>query len=297
MSPKILALIAMAIVLSVGGAIFVYGSLGGTADTSSDGSNATSVTDEDDSEDDDSGTWKDSGVDVVVDAASGLTLTYVSGTEQCYTITQNTSTNEYTVTFSGITEDTIYMISGTLTGNIVINVSEDCDFKLGLNGVTVESSYSAPISCTSGNNFVLAAIEGTENTVTDNRAEQTSTDAINSSIYSVCDLKIQGSGTLTLVSENNNGVHTKGDLRIRNLTLTVTCVDNALKGNDSVSIKSGTITLTAESGDGIVTTSTDLNSNGVQRGTVTINSNKGDTVLVINSYCDGIDAAYDVIIE
>ena len=85
MSPKILALIAMALVLSVGGAVFVYGSLGGTADTSSDGTNATSAADEDDNEDDDSGTWKDSGVDVVVDAASGLTLTYVSGTEQCYT--------------------------------------------------------------------------------------------------------------------------------------------------------------------------------------------------------------------
>ena len=297
MSPKILALIAMALVLSVGGAVFVYGSLGGAVNSTSDGINATSATDDDDSEDDDSGTWKDSGTDVVVDGASGLTLTYVSGTEQCYTITQNTSTNEYTVTFSDITEDTIYMISGTLTGYIVIDVSEDYDFKLGLNGVTIESSYSAPITCTSGNNFVLAAIEGTENTVTDNRAEQTSTDAINSSIYSVCDLKIQGSGKLTLVSDNNNGVHTKGDLRIRNLTLIVTCVDNALKGNDSVSIKSGTITLTAESGDGIVTTSTDLNSNGVQRGTVTINSNKGDTVLVINSYCDGIDAAYDVIIE
>ena len=297
MSPKIIALLAMVMVLSVGGAIFVYESTGGIANTSSNGSNATSATDDDDSEDDDSDTWKDSGTDVVVDTASGLTLTYVSGTEQCYTITQNSSTGEYTITFSGITEDTVYMISGTLTGNIVVDVSEEYDFKLGLNGVTVESSYNVPIACTSGNNFVLAAIEGTENTVTDDRAEQTSTDAVNSGIYSVCDLKIQGGGKLTVVSENNNGVHTKGDLRIRNLTLTVTCVDNALKGNDSVSIKSGTITLTAESGDGIVTTSTDLNSSGVQRGTVTVNSNKGNTVLVINSYCDGIDAAYDVIIE
>ena len=53
MSPKILALIAMALVLSVGGAVFVYGSLGGTADTSSDGTNATSAADEDDNEDED----------------------------------------------------------------------------------------------------------------------------------------------------------------------------------------------------------------------------------------------------
>ena len=84
---------------------------------------------------------------------------------------------------------------------------------------------------------------------------------------------------------------------MRNLTLSVVCVDNALKGNDSVSIHSGNITLVAESGDGIVTTSSDLSSKGAQRGTVTIDSDKGDTVLVIDAYCDGIDAAYGVTIE
>ena len=301
MSTKIMAILAVILVAAAGGAVFAFGSVddSGSSDdsTSSDDGNAVSQTDDDDSEDDDSSTWKDTGTDVVVDGASGVTLTYVSGTEACYEITQNSTTHEYTLTFSGITEDTVYMISGTLTGSIVINVNEDYDFKLGLNGVTITSSYSAPIVCTSANNFVLAAIEGTVNTITDDRAEQTSSDAISSCVYSVCDLKVQGNGGLTVLSENNNGIHTKGDLRIRNVTLNVTCVDNALKGNDSVTIKSGTITLTAESGDGIVTTSTDLNSKGIQRGTVTINSNKGDTVLVINSYCDGIDAAYDVIIE
>ena len=296
-----MAIIAVILVAAAGGAVFAYGYTidDGASDsgTGSEGGNAVSTTDEDDETEDDSDNWKDTGVDVATDAASGVTLTYVSGTEACYTITQNSYTNEYTITFSGIAEDTVYMISGTLTGNIVVNVSEDYDFKLGLNGVTVTTSYNAPICCESANNFILAAISGTVNEITDARAEQTSDDAVNSCVYSVCDLKIQGGGDLTVVSENNNGIHTKDDLRIRNLTLSVTCVDNALKGNDSVTIKSGTITLTAESGDGIVTTNTDLNSNGVQRGTVTINSNKGDTVLVINSYCDGIDAAYDVIIE
>lgn len=301
MSPKILAVLAVIMVASVGAAVFVYGSMEDTGttdtDTPNDGNGSVSPVDEDDNEEDDSGTWADSGTVEEVNDASGLTITYVSGTEGCYEITQNSTTHEYTVTFSGITEDTVYMISGSLTGSVVVNVSEDYDFKLGLKGLSITSSYNAPIVCISADNLTLAAIEGTVNTVTDDRAEQTSSDAINSSIYSVCDLKIQGNGKLTVVSENNNGIHTKGDLRIRNLTLSVTCVDNALKGNDSVTIKSGNITVTAESGDGIVTTSTDLNSKGVQRGTVTINSNKGDTVLVINSYCDGIDAAYDVIIE
>jgi hypothetical protein len=100
-----------------------------------------------------------------------------------------------------------------------------------------------------------------------------------------------------IVSDNNNGIHTKDDLSVKNLTLFVTCADNALKGNDSVTITSGTITLNALSGDGIKTSSTDTSSKGVQRGTVTINSDDSDTTLTIRSYNDGIDAAFDVVIE
>jgi len=231
------------------------------------------------------------------ESVSGLTITCVSGTDGCYTITQSSSTGEYILTFANVSEDTEYKLSGTLSGCIVINAGDDYDFKLSLSGVSITSSYSAPIVCTSANNLTISAAKGTVNTVTDNRAEQTDSDAINASIYCTCDLKVQGNGALTVVSKNNNGIHSKDDLNVKNLTLSVTCVDNALKGNDSVTIESGNITLTATSGDGIVTTSTDVSSKGVQRGTVTINSDEGDTVLAINAYCDGIDAAYDVVID
>lgn len=231
------------------------------------------------------------------ESVSGLTITCVSGTEGCYNITQSSSTGEYTLTFANVSEDTEYKLSGTLSGCIVIDAGDNYDFKLSLSGVSITSSYSAPIVCTSANNLTISAAKGTVNTVTDSRSEQTDSDAINASVYCTCDLKVQGNGALTVVSKNNNGIHSKDDLNVKNLTLSVTCVDNALKGNDSVTIESGNITLTATSGDGIVTTSTDVSSKGVQRGTVTINSDEGDTVLVIDSYCDGIDAAYDVVID
>lgn len=38
---------------------------------------------------------------------------------------------------------------------------------------------------------------------------------------------------------------------MKNLTLSVTCADNTLKGNDSVDVIGGVITLVAKSGDGI----------------------------------------------
>ena len=42
---------------------------------------------------------------------------------------------------------------------------------------------------------------------------------------------------------------------MKNLTLSVTCADNALKGNDGVDVIGGVITLVAKSGD-------DVDSNG-----------------------------------
>ncbi len=226
------------------------------------------------------------------------TITYDVGTE-CHTVT--VVDGETIITFSGATEDIECTITGELKGSIVVDIGDSYDFKLTLAGVTIASSNNAPISIISADNATIAAKNGTENSVYDYRAEVTDDSAISSAIYSTTDLDIQGRGTLTVYSENNNGIHSKDDLDVKNLTLTVDCEDNALKGNDSVTIQSGVITLTARSGDAIKTTNTDATTkdDGTirQEGIVTICTDKGDLTLTINAESDGIDASYDVIIE
>ena len=109
------------------------------------------------------------------------------------------------------------------------------------------------------------------------------------------DLTLAGTGTLNVKSTNNNGIHTKDDLVAKELTLTVNCKDNALKGNDSVTISSGTYTLIATQGDAIKTTNSAIkyDTDGVTikkiQGMVTIS---GGT-LNLYAACDGIDAAYN----
>ncbi|MCM1533827.1 MAG: carbohydrate-binding domain-containing protein [Corallococcus sp.] len=88
-------------------------------------------------------------------------------------------------------------------------------------------------------------------------------------------------------------MHTKDDLTVKNLSLQVDCKDNALKGNDSVTIESGNVVLIARKGDGIKTTNSEVSGKGKQRGSVTVCG--GD--VLIYAACDGIDAAYDVIID
>ena len=229
--------------------------------------------------------------------ADTLAVSYVSGTDNCWTLSGKT------LTFSGLTENTVCSVTGEFDGQIIIDAGDDYKFELELCGVTLYSDEQNPINIISGDKVTLTAKKGSKNYVYDTRAavsDTTSgttsdgttsndTTSVSSAIYSVCDLNLGGKGELIVISANNNGIHGKKDLDVKNLTLSVTCADNALKGNDSVDITGGVITLVAKSGDGIKTTDTDVSSKGNQRGTVSIS---GGTVNIYAA-CDGIDAAYN----
>lgn len=196
------------------------------------------------------------------------------------------------LTFTAVTEESVYAISGALRGNIVIDVGEDFKFELELRGLSLISQTVNPITVKSGDEVKISAKKGYKNYIYDERAaidpEDSASDA--GAIYAECDLEIAGKGALTVLSTANGGIHTKDDLQIKNLTLLVFCVDNALKGNDSVEIESGALTLIASSGDGIKTSNSDISSKGNQRGSIAL---LGGTVEIFAAR-DGIDAAYDV---
>lgn len=218
-----------------------------------------------------------------------LTITCLEGTDGCYSIEGDT------ITFTGITADSVYAISGKYAGNIVIDVDENLKFELEMQGFSLYSSATNPITALNGDKFTLAAKKDTVNSIHDLRESIDDTDETlyKGAIYSHVDLDVEGKGTLSVLSENNNGIQTKDDLNVKNLTLTVNCQDNALKGNDSVTLTGGNITLIAKSGDGIKTENSDISDKRNQRGTVTIT----ESVLEINAACDGIDAAYNVVVD
>ncbi len=216
-----------------------------------------------------------------------VTVCYESGTAGCVAVSGST------LTFSGMTEESVYSLSGEFHGNIVIVGNEDYEFELELNGVTLTSACECPLTATSADKVTVSAKKGTENYINDTREAITDEDGISASVWADCDLALQGKGSLYVSSLSNNGIHTKDDLKVKNLFLQVDCKDNALKGNDSVTVESGTLVLIARTGDGIKTTNTDISSKGNQRGTVTISG--GD--VRIYSACDGIDSAYDVVID
>lgn len=218
-----------------------------------------------------------------------VTVTCESGTPGCYTLEGNT------LTFTQVSEDSVYSVSGQLRGNIVIDIGDDCKFDLELHGLALVSDVTSAITVLSGDEVSITAKKEWENYIYDIRDAVDDTDETqySAAVYSLVDLEICGKGALTLISENNNGIHSKDDLQVKNLTLMIACVDNALKGNDSVEITSANTTLIAARGDCIKTTNSDISDKGNQRGNITIS---GGTH-TLYAACDGIDAAYNAVIE
>lgn len=220
------------------------------------------------------------------EAEYSVDITCAEGDPDGYIIQGNT------IRFYGITQDSIYQISGQFAGNIIIDVGANYRLELELRDFSLTSDSECPIVILSGDKVTITAKKGYHNAIHDRREAVEEADYA-AAIYSQCDLVIGGKGNLRIFSENNNGIHSKKDLEVKNLTLSVECMDNALKGNDSVTLTDGEITLIAKQGDGIKTSNSDVSNKGNQRGMIQITGSK----LTIHAACDGIDAAYDVIID
>ena len=221
--------------------------------------------------------------------STDIAVECVSGTDKAYKLEGTT------LTFTTIGEETVYSISGTFRGNIVIDVGDSFKFDLELHGLSLVCDSTNPIVVKSGDEVAIKAKKDTKNYIYDMRAAIDSTDETlySGAIHSDVDLEIGGKGELTVVSENNNGIHSKDDLQVKNLTLFVASIDNSLKGNDGVELLDCNTTLIASGGDCIKTSNSDISEKGNQRGSISIS---GGTH-TLYAACDGIDAAYNATVD
>lgn len=186
-----------------------------------------------------------------------------------------------------------YDLSGEISnGSVKIALPETDKATINLRGVNLTSTDTDPIFIESGDVIDISAKADTINYISDLRTA-TTIDAVGGAIYSKIDLDIKGKGTLIVKSTYNNGIATTKDLEIQNLTLEINAVNNALKGNDSIIIESGTIKAISSTGDALKTENSDVSDKGNQRGIIKII----DGTIDLFAACDGIDSSYDVIID
>ncbi len=189
-----------------------------------------------------------------------------------------------------ITDEGTYRISGTLNDGQILVASEG-KVQLLLNGVDLTCLDSAPIYIQSAKKIFITMVEGTENSVTDGSTYTYAVEGDNepdAAIFSKDSLTLNGSGTLRINGNYNEGITCKDDLVIAGCTLNVTAAGNGIKGKDYVAIAGGTISVTAGS-DGIKSDNAADAGMGfiyIENGTVTVDAQE-----------DGIQAETELIVK
>jgi len=185
-----------------------------------------------------------------------------------------------------ITEEGIYELSGEIT-NGMVTVSTKGNVKLILNNVTITNESGPAIYIKNAKNTVIYLKEETTNTLEDSSNYQTDED-INATIYSKDSLIFDGSGTLAIKANYQDGIVSKDNLKIKNGTFNITSIDDSIKGKDSVYIIDGNFNITA-GGDGIKST----NTSDKNKGYVYIENGNFE----IDATLDGIQAETKLLIK
>ncbi len=186
-----------------------------------------------------------------------------------------------------------YQISGNLSdGQIIVDTADKDLVRLILNGVTIHSSSSAPIAIMQAEQVAVILADGSQNTLSDTvdaSANATTTEDLpNATLYSKADLSIDGTGSLTIQANGNDGITGKDGLVINSGTIEITAVDDGLRGKDYLVVSGGTITINAQ-GDGL----TADNEEDPTKGYISLT---GGT-LNVTAGGDGLSAITDILID
>jgi len=180
-----------------------------------------------------------------------------------------------------------YTVRGRLDdGQLRIDTDDDADVEVLFDGVDIHCSTCAPFFVVAAEDVKLELAAGTANELSDEAgAVPEDGDEPNAALFSRSDLKIKGSGSLTVVGLAGDGIASKDSLTIKGGTLDVQAADDGLRGKDDVTIEGGTVTIEA-GGDGI----TSDNATEPERGYIELD----DGLVTITAAGDGLAAATSV---
>lgn len=187
-----------------------------------------------------------------------------------------------------ITEAGTYVLSGTLTdGQVIIDAGDEDDVRLVLENASITCTTTEPVYAKNADKVIISLPENTESTVTDTVTGTDGDDELTAAIFAKCDLSVNGTGTLNVNANANDGITSEDKLKITGGILNITSADDSLVGKDAVLIKDGTVHITA-SGNGIKSTKSEADKGYVYIGGGTVN---------ITAEQDGIQAETSVLIS
>ncbi len=221
------------------------------------------------------------------------------------TITLNGSSAETSaasgVTVEGstitITEEGVYIVSGTLAdGQIIVNADDAAKVQIVLKDASITSSDSAALYVKSADKVFVTLAEGTSNTLANGGSFVADGDTnVDGAVFAKDDVTFNGSGSLTISSPAGHGVVGKDDVKFAGGTYTITAAKHGVQANDSVRLAESDISITSGSDkDGIHVSDDADEEEGTESDSFFYIA---DGSLTISSGDDGIHADAQVIIE
>ena len=185
-----------------------------------------------------------------------------------------------------ITNSGTYHLTGTLeNGSISVNVGDDDIVKLVLDNVTITNLNGPAINVENAKKVIIILEEGSTNKLVDGETYDVLDEDINACIYSKDNLIINGSGTLEVTANFEDGIVSKDNIKIIGSNVKVNSKDDAIKGKDYVLVKDANIEITSK-GDGIKST----NDTEEDKGYIVIENSKTN----ITADIDGIQAQTNI---
>lgn len=245
-------------------------------------SSATDISSASDSKTSDSGSDSDkqltaddmfSDRDLSGDYSECTDITLSDSTASCSDSSVTVADGSVTITKAGT-----YKLSGTFTGQIIVNAGDSDKVQLVLDNASITKEESAALYIINADKVFITTVKGTENTLSSTGKFASSDDAANvdGAIFSKSDITFNGSGTLNVKCESKHGIVTKDDLKITGGTYNITSASQGLSGKDSIRIAGGNITVTSGT-DGIHSKNTDDTEKGyvyISGGTLNITRGK-----------------------
>jgi len=140
-----------------------------------------------------------------------------------------------------------YRLSGSLSdGRVVVAAGEEGVVRIILDGAEVTSSTGSPFVVQSANEAIVFLNEGTSNALSDAATyTDQGTDAANATLYSMADLTIAGTGSLTVHGNYKDGISAKDGLVLAAGTVNVDATDDGIVGKDYAVLLDGAYQVTA----------------------------------------------------
>ncbi|MBQ6117621.1 MAG: carbohydrate-binding domain-containing protein [Clostridia bacterium] len=227
--------------------------------------------------------FTDRDYEVGYDASTVVTVTLNGATAACGDTSVVIADGTVTLTQEGE-----YLITGTYTGSVLIDMDKSAKPHIILSDVSITSETGAALQVAQADKVFVTLADGTANTLANGGSFTDTENGVDGAVFSKDDITFNGTGTLSVSSPAGHGIVGKDDVVFTGGAYYISAASHGVDANDSVRVANASLTINAGK-DGIHCENTE----DTAKGFVYIAGGS----LLVDAQGDGVSAGADLTVE